>query len=391
MYIHSANLETLLDIAEKYDVNPSILMGINQVELHQPLVQGQEILVLTPTRTVNVKRGETLEEIGHRFDIGVDRIIASNPILGGRKKIYEGQLLVVKYDTPIYGVAVRNGYMYSACPLSTLKERIYYLDILTLCQAVWRNGKLYSLFDDKSALELARINGKQCLLRIYLTESPSEEQIEGLINSASIISTASGYDGVTLGGISRVKNKEKLIGGLSKRLHEEGKLLYVEISQNDNPEISGLCDGGIFTYEKMNQEEIPTFNEGEEKYYEQISKITRAERCFIELSSFAYGGGKFVEKDKVLEAAKRKRSPFITDKERLLNKVIIGGRGPVEYMYENLHNLRAKLELINIFGFMGIVFDVMRARTCELMMIEASFNPPPFLAKPKKLNCQGEM
>ena len=89
MYIHSANLETLLDIAEKYDVNPSILMGINQVELHQPLVEGQEILVLTPTRTVNVKRGETLEEIGHRFDRGVDRIIASNPILGGRKKIYD--------------------------------------------------------------------------------------------------------------------------------------------------------------------------------------------------------------------------------------------------------------------------------------------------------------
>ena len=391
MYIHNSKEQTLLDIAQEYDVNPMILMGINQIELNQPLAEGQEILVLTPTRTVNVKRGETLEEIGHRFDQDTDRIIAANPILGGRSKIYEGQLLAIKYDAPIYGVAVRNGYMYAACPLSTLKERIYYLDILTLCQAVWRNGKLYSLFDDKMPLKFAKSKGKQCFLRVYLTESPSAEETEGLINSISIITTASGYDGVTIGGISRVKNKEGLIRGLKDRLQEENKLLYVEISGTDNPSLCDLCDGGILTYEKMNLDDIPSFRDGEEKYFEEISRITRSEKCFIELSSFAYGGGKFVEKDKVLEAARRKRSPFVHDKERLLSKVVIGGRGPVEYIYENLQNLKAKLELINILGFMGVAFDIMRARRSELMMIEATFSTPSILAKPKKLNCQGEM
>lgn len=391
MYIHNSKEQTLLDIAQEYDVNPMILMGINQIELNQPLDEGQEILVLTPTRTVNVKRGETLEEIGHRFDQDTDRIIAANPILGGRSKIYEGQLLAIKYDAPIYGVAVRNGYMYAACPLSTLKERIYYLDILTLCQAVWRNGKLYSLFDDKMPLNFAKSKGKQCFLRVYLTESPSAEETEGLINSISIITTASGYDGVTIGGISRVKNKEGLIRGLKDRLQEENKLLYVEISGTDNPSLCDLCDGGILTYEKMNLDDIPSFRDGEEKYFEEISRITRSEKCFIELSSFAYGGGKFVEKDKVLEAARRKRSPFVHDKERLLSKVVIGGRGPVEYIYENLQNLKAKLELINILGFMGVAFDIMRARRSELMMIEATFSTPSILAKPKKLNCQGEM
>lgn len=391
MYIHNSKEQTLLDIAQEYDVNPMILMGINQIELNQPLAEGQEILVLTPTRTVNVKRGETLEEIGHRFDQDTDRIIAANPILGGRSKIYEGQLLAIKYDAPLYGVAVRNGYMYAACPLSTLKERIYYLDILTLCQAVWRNGKLYSLFDDKMPLKFAKSKGKQCFLRVYLTESPSAEETEGLINSISIITTASGYDGVTIGGISRVKNKEGLIRGLKDRLQEENKLLYVEISGTDNPSLCDLCDGGILTYEKMNLDDIPSFRDGEEKYFEEISRITRSEKCFIELSSFAYGGGKFVEKDKVLEAARRKRSPFVHDKERLLSKVVIGGRGPVEYIYENLQNLKAKLELINILGFMGVAFDIMRARRSELMMIEATFSTPSILAKPKKLNCQGEM
>ncbi len=391
MYIHNSKEQTLLDIAQEYDVNPMILMGINQTELNQPLAEGQEILVLTPTRTVNVKRGETLEEIGHRFDQDTDRIIAANPILGGRSKIYEGQLLAIKYDAPIYGVAVRNGYMYAACPLSTLKERIYYLDILTLCQAVWRNGKLYSLFDDKMPLKFAKSKGKQCFLRVYLTESPSAEETVGLINSISIITTASGYDGVTIGGISRVKNKEGIIRGLKDRLQEENKLLYVEISGTDNPSLCDLCDGGILTYEKMNLDDIPSFRDGEEKYFEEISRITRSEKCFIELSSFAYGGGKFVEKDKVLEAARRKRSPFVHDKERLLSKVVIGGRGPVEYIYENLQNLKAKLELINILGFMGVAFDIMRARRSELMMIEATFSTPSILAKPKKLNCQGEM
>ena len=391
MYIHRANNETLLDVAQKYDVNPIILMGINEKEQNKMLCEGEEILILVPTRTANVKRGETLTEVCHRFGVPEERIIANNPLLCGRKKIYDGQLLCIKYDTPIYGQAVRNGYMYSACPISTLKERIYYLDILTLCSAVWRNNKLYSLFDDRTAFEFAKAQGKQCFLRIYLTESPSEEELKGLFNSISIILSSVGYDGVTIGGISRVENVENIIKELNESMHSIGKMLYIEISQNDNPQLTLLCDGGVITYEKLNLEGIPSFKEGEEKYYGSICEIARNERCFIELSSFAYGGGKFVEKDKVIEAASRKGCSYLHDDEGLVSKVSIGGRKATEYVFENLANLKAKLELINTFGYMGIAFDLLRVRMSELMMIEATFTSVPPLGKPSTLNCQGEM
>ena len=391
MYIHRANNETLLDIAQEYDVNPMILMGINQLEQTKQLSPGQEILILIPTRTVNVKKGETLEEICHRFGVREDRIIANNPMLGGRRKIYGGQLLCIKYGTPIYGMAVRNGYMYSACPLSTLKERIYYLDILTLCSAVWRNSKLYSIFDDRAAIEYATENCKQCFLRVYLTESPSEEQIEGLLNSLSIIVGSAGYDGVTIGGISRVSNPVRLIKEANEKLHGINKQLYVEITQNDDPLLADMCDGGILTYEKLNLDDIPSFQEGEEKYFTSICETSRVERCFIELSSFAYGGGKFIEKDKVIEAACRKGCIFEEDAERLINRVSIGGRKPSEYIFESLKNLKAKLELVNNLGYMGIAFDIMRARMSELMMVEAIFSSATKIGSSSILNCQGEM
>ena len=63
MIIHTVSQgETIFKIARKYSVQPTKIIEDNGLEGDR-LTTGQELLILTPTRTVTVRGGDTLASL----------------------------------------------------------------------------------------------------------------------------------------------------------------------------------------------------------------------------------------------------------------------------------------------------------------------------------------
>ncbi|MBQ9085084.1 MAG: LysM peptidoglycan-binding domain-containing protein [Clostridia bacterium] len=384
------NNECIMDIAEEYNINPLVIASVNGLDIGSRLTPGQELLVLMPTRVVNVKRGQGLDEICLRFSISEEQLLAYNPILGGRRKIYDGQMLCIKYATPCLGVAVKNGYMYSGCSIRTLSERLCYTDIITVCSLVWRDEKLCTLFDETEAMRLAQESGKRCFVRVYITDSIDESNIEGFVRAVALYTANRNYSGATIGGIEKISSKKGLADKLKDALCELGKELFIECAAGETGEHISSCDGAILSYDKINLEQIPSFKDGEIKAYMSCVEGLDSYRCLMELSSFAYGGGRFVERARVINAAMAKGAEIVQDDERLVSEVIIGGRKPSKYIFESLENQKARLTLAGELGLCGISFDIARIGLAELMMIATAFSSPARLSGQGELNCRGE-
>ena len=65
MKIHTALAgETVISVAEKYCVSPIKLAENNGIPHGCSLIPGEELLILTPSRSTNAARGESLSDIG---------------------------------------------------------------------------------------------------------------------------------------------------------------------------------------------------------------------------------------------------------------------------------------------------------------------------------------
>ena len=112
MYIYrSGNNESIYDIAREYGVSPIKIAENNELEIRGRLPKGREVLILTPSRTYNAKSTDTLGRIAERFKTTKEALMRLNPELGGREKLYSGQLLTIKESTPSFGMISTNGYL----------------------------------------------------------------------------------------------------------------------------------------------------------------------------------------------------------------------------------------------------------------------------------------
>ena len=69
--------EKLTDIAEKYSVSEENIKNTNELYELSP-ADGEELLILQPTRTYKVQFGDTPERIALRFGIGKNDIFLNN-------------------------------------------------------------------------------------------------------------------------------------------------------------------------------------------------------------------------------------------------------------------------------------------------------------------------
>ena len=106
------NGENIYDIAREYGLSPIKIAYDNDLEVRNRLPKGREVLLITPSRTYSVKGQDTLEGVARRFKSTKRELMRINPELGGRERLYSGQILTVKVGTPSYGMISTNGYFY---------------------------------------------------------------------------------------------------------------------------------------------------------------------------------------------------------------------------------------------------------------------------------------
>ena len=195
--------ETIYDVARVYGVSPIKIAEDNDLEIRGVLPRGRELLIRIPSRTYNAKSGDTPESIARRFKTKKETILRLNPELCGREKIYSGQLLTISDSTPCYGMISSNGYLYSGTSHEKLVSMIPYLSYVTVCSAVYKDGRIHSLFSSSDAVSYIKSTGRAPMLRIYLTELPKCMGESDFASSIAILAKSGAFcsrdSGISMG------------------------------------------------------------------------------------------------------------------------------------------------------------------------------------------------
>ena len=379
MHIYrTGNNESVYDIAAEFGVSPIKIAENNELEIRGRLPKGREVLVLTPSRTYNAKGTDTLGRIAERFKTTKEALMRLNPELEGREKLYSGQLLTIKDSTPSYGMISTNGYLYASTPRERLIAIIPYLSYVTVCSAIYKDGHVHSLYQSEDTVGLIKSFGRVPMLRIYLSELPSEVDVSGFASSVSILAASGGFLGVTLSCLNTITNDKERLNNLvftvRKTLMENDLLLFVEGDLDGDTSYMDYADAGILTYDKLHVADAPSFMDGERAALEKFAYSGESSRTFLEISSFAYSGGKYIEKREGVRLCDKRRAETVYDDERLLKRTSFGKHKKREIIFESLENTKAKLELVSELGFMGISFDIGRVCTADLMIAASMFD-----------------
>lgn len=369
--------EDIYDVAREYGVSANKISEDNELSQKGNFPVGRELLIIQPTRTYNVKSGDTLDFIARKFSVSKESLKRMNPELQGREKLYQGQLLTVKSDTGRYGMINTNGYFYRGCTLERLLRIIPYMGFVTICSAVYKNGLIHTLFRADEAISLIKSFGKTPLLRVYLTEIPQSDGLTDFINSITILAKGSGFSGITLSSLGKSgasqKQLDSLVLEVRRALMESDLILFAEGDLGSTKTYLEYADAGILTYDKLHEKDIPSFEKAENSLLREFGEYAEPSRTFLELSSFAYTSGKYIEKSEAIRITDRKRGELIHDDEKKITIARYGRSKNKEIICESLENTKAKLELISELGFMGVSFDIGRICISDLMMISNMF------------------
>lgn len=372
------NEETVYDIASEYGVSPVKIAEDNEIEIRGRLPRGREILVITPSRTYNARSGDTLDGIARRFKTTKESLIRQNPELCGREKLYSGQLLTLKSTAPSFGMISTNGYLYSGTTKNRLLAVMPYLSFVTLCSAIYKDGRIHNIFPSEDTVALIKSHGRAPILRVYMTELPGKDTVSDFANSIVIMAKSCGFVGATLSSLNNVSTDKERLDSLvfttRKILMESDLLLFTEGDIEKNTSYMEYADAGILTYDKLHRADIPSFDEGEKAAFENFAYSGESSRAFVEISSFAFSLGKFIEKREAMSISTRKRAHILSDDKKKIQIHTYGRHKKREIIFESLENTKAKLGLISELGYMGVSFDIARVCIPDLMMTVNMFD-----------------
>ncbi len=391
MTIHTVKPgDTVFKIARMHGTSPMKIVEDNGLKNPDRLTVGEELLIIKPTRTYTVRGSDTLDKIAERFSVSTDSLLRKNPYLSGTDKIYPGEILSIKHDAPPFSIACANGYFYKGCSEDRLSLALPYLTYLTVANAKRQNGNIELIFDDSKLVKTARAKRVFPLMRIYDEgEDFSERYTDDIISTAK----EHGYSGVTLAPYRAMQNAksalEEFLMKLKKRTLAEDMLLFLEIDANNSSQIKDICDGYILMYDKGHLEQIPSFDAGERSAVLDFVNNNEPSRTYLELPSMAFMknselGYEPILRSEAIETADSSGKEILHDGESGynyydFNRYRAGKKSPTRVTFESLENAKAKLELIDELGLMGVTFDIMRVPVQYLMMFETMFTKPTLI------------
>ncbi len=391
MKIHTSCVgDTVFTVARKYGASPIKILEDNGILGNERLTVGEELLILTPTRTYTARGGDSLERICRRFGVKKQTVLAGNPALGGVDSLYPGQVLSLKYDKPHGGMVAANGYVYPECPEEKLIFSLPYLTYVTVSAATTDTRGIRLLFDDRRVLRICKDAGKTVLFRVVGKNTDDgffsdKERQKNFLEKLAAFAKERGYDGITLGAC-RMANEapdaylDFVLTGRKVFLGMD-MLLFTETDGNvPCSAVSDLADGNVLLYEKCPLPEIPSFEEGEGKVIAEYAKTYESSRTFLDISPFGFDTDVPITRDTFYALSYKYNTPISYDEKTKIctltyPKFSFGKRQDRTVRFDSLHNIKAKLDLADEFGYMGISFDIMRTPVPYWMMFTVSFSP----------------
>lgn len=379
MEIHTVKAgDTIFSISEGYGALPSYVCEVNEINKRTPLCEGEELLLLFPTRTHTVKDGDTLSSISMRFDTKKREIIRANPSLIGNEALEVGKILSVKHGREIYGTAVSNGYFYKGCTTDRLKRAVPYATYVTVCAMAYTKSGFIKEFDAEPIVKIIKKDGKIPIVRIYDTTCGdyllSKDKMASFCDEVIRLAKGDGYSGVTLCAYRAAEEHPseftEFLVEFRKRMIGSELILFTEIDELSDPNVAEYADGSILTYDKLSSTSIPSFEEGEKRVLSAFASSSESSKIFIDVSSLATDGEKYMSTGDALNIARSNKLKIETDEKRGISKFKHKDK---TVRYTSLKSIVKRLSLLSELGYMGISFDIMRVPLSYLMIYNAMF------------------
>lgn len=167
MVIHVVTAgDTLYSLASKYGVPLSLIAIDNGLEVPEPLVPGQALVIRFPETVHTVRPGETLTSIARDYGVSLRQLYQNNLALEGRPTIWPGQTLFISFrQEPGREIGV-NAYAYPYINTTILTTTLPFLTYLTpFTYGFTPTGSLVQL-DDARLLATARSAGVAPLMHL---------------------------------------------------------------------------------------------------------------------------------------------------------------------------------------------------------------------------------
>ena len=381
--------DTLENIAKENGVSPDLVIEVTE-DCKRPPAQGEELLILTPTRTHRVCAGDSLERIVLRYGVNASDLIMQNPRIAA-EGLCEGKDIVLKYDQRPYGSSPTNGYVYKDYDEGRLRRALPYLTYVTVSSALALEGGIKPIFKDAERVKELLSRSKIPLLRIYdaLPERDYSSAAQGdkFINDIIYTASGRGYMGVVLsseGAKARPDDFGEFILRLRKAMIGCDLILITEVDEDIPGYICELADGNVFSYPKYLSSPETNFNDGEAKKYTDYAKDAESAKTFIDIPCLARIGGDFITAEDAVTLARMNNAEIITDPETLISKFNDKTRG--ECRFQGLGSIKKSFDLIEELNFMGASFDVSRTPLAYLLMYNALFKS---LTQPRVRTAEG--
>ncbi len=373
MKIHRFEKGDTVDlVAKKYGITADVLRIYNDIGKSSPTV-GEELVILTPTRTYKTRVNDTLERISLRFSVKKNKLISINPGIN-EGALPVGRELSLKFSDACYGTALANGYFYKGCSEKKLCAVLPYLTYITFSVAEF-DGKEINVSDfQKKSLKLSLDSGKIPLIRIYeKNKSDKYRSPDVFIDECIRVSEEYGFKGITLNLEDEESNERacEFLIKMRKRLIGSDLILITEINDKSISDFTDYSDGSVICYPKLAMQDAPSFDLGERAVYSSFATKGESAKAFIDLPTLARRNDSFYDIEGVMERARGSRGEILHDDEKKLSYAKIRND---EYVFTPLSNIKAILDMVYEYGYMGISFDIMRIPLSYLYMYGAMFS-----------------
>jgi len=153
IHVVKAN-ETIYSIASEYGISPQRLISDNGLFGLRNLVNGQSLIILSPSVTHIVKSGETIYSIARNYGITPSKIVRNNPSLILNPYLSEGEEITIVFNNQTDKQISTYGFIYpSIAPDILAVQSIYSTSIAIFSYGFNTNGTLITT-DDKNSIEI---------------------------------------------------------------------------------------------------------------------------------------------------------------------------------------------------------------------------------------------
>ena len=253
MNIHTVEKgESLYNIARRYSVPATKILQDNDLSGDR-ILTGDELLILTPTKTVTVRGGDTLDSISKKYNIKKRALLAQNPSLFGKGRLIPGQIITVKQDNAYLGSGSAIGIIKKGCNRENLTRCMPYITYLTVMAGVIRDYEARLSYGADWVREIPSAEEKVRLLGLcdvslgkFLSDKEGQRRI---ISDMIALATHGGYSGIHISAkeaaLSYPERFLEFLLETRKSFIGCDLILFTDVFEGTTPDASELSDGAV--------------------------------------------------------------------------------------------------------------------------------------------------